>query len=301
MNEIQKFVESRKLITNWNWIEEDGYKFPATGEPHIDCGMWKTRGCLNVENHRKLGYGNKIFAKQYRSSCYRPRCSVCYYWWIIRQANRSTRRIREYARCNRRQAFHIVFSIPLSDYSLSMKEWRKKLSIIMKELGMYGGAAVFHAFRKYKDENRYYFSPHFHVIGFGDIRGKIPELYEKYHWVIVYLDVRKSVFQTFCYLLSHAGIKKGQRSLIWMGELSYGKLKLEKEPETNLCPCCGVKLVAIFKDGYDKDVRPDKYFEGFVDPDGWYAVKDGEPPTDRYEYAPMGYVNEILKGLTTAN
>lgn len=50
-----------------------------------------------------------------------------------------------------------------------------------------------------------------------------------------------------------------------------------------------------------RNIRPDKYFEGFVDPDGWYAVKDGEPPTDRYEYAPMGYVNEILKGLTTAN
>ena len=60
MNEVQKFIETRRLTANWDLIEEEEYKFPATEEPHCDCGMWKTRGCLDVDNHRKLGYVEKI-------------------------------------------------------------------------------------------------------------------------------------------------------------------------------------------------------------------------------------------------
>jgi hypothetical protein len=110
-----------------------------------------------------------------------------------------------------------------------------------------------------------------------------------------------SVFQEFCYLLSHAGIKKGYRRVIWMGLLSYGKLKMEKEQETNICPCCKVKLVPVHYIGTIPAIPPDEYFEGFIDPGGWYEQKAGELPTRSYEYAPIGQLNEILRGIATAH
>jgi type I restriction-modification system DNA methylase subunit len=79
--------------------------------------------------------------------------------------------------------------------------------------------------------------------------------------------------------------------------------KLEKEPETNLCPCCKVKLVEIHKEEYDPVVPPDEYFEGFVDPKGWclvYDEKESEEPYC-YNYASTRHLNEIIKGIATAN
>lgn len=301
LTHIQEIVEMEKRLTNRDQVEYDGWRLPASGEPHCDCGVWKARGCLNVENHEKYGYGKSVYVVHYRSSCYRPRCSICYYWWIIRQANRATQRIRKYIKETHRAVFHIAFSLPLSEYSLSLKEWRKKLSNIMKDLGMFGGAAIIHSHRRERhDKSRYYFSPHFHVVGFGEIRGKIPLMRQKYGWEIFYLKERRSIFQTFCYLLSHAGIKKGCRSMIWLGELSYNKLQIKQEKKTNLCPCCNVKLVEIYKHGFDPAITVGKYFEGFVNSDGWYTLKPVDPP-DKFEYSSIGHVNEILKGIATAN
>ncbi|NDF25230.1 MAG: hypothetical protein EB149_04510 [Thaumarchaeota archaeon] len=126
-------------------------------------------------------------------------------------------------------------------------------------------------------------------------------LYRKYYWVIIPKKSPWSVFQLFCYLFSHAGIKKGYRRVTWLGVLSYSKLKLEKEPPTNICPCCKVKLVPIRYEEYGCPIAPAQYFAGFIDPGGWYEEKIGEESTDRYEYAPVKHADSILKGLATAN
>lgn len=299
---IQKYVEYGQLYTNWMYVTYDGWTLPATKQPHDWCGEWKSRGCLNTNNHEKFGRGKTCYAQQYQSSCYRPSCTMCYYQWIIRQSNRATRRVKEYQKQSGLEPFHLMMSVSVADRSLTYEELKKKLNVIKKELGVIGGAVIFHPLcPKRSNRQQYEYRPHFHLICFGDIEGKVGLVGKKYGWYIKYMGKRKSIFQTFCYLLSHAGIKKGYRSMVWVGDLSYGKVPtLEKEPPTNICPCCKVKLVPIHYVGEISPIPPGQYFEGFIDPGGWYEVKIGEAPTGSYEYAPIAYVNEILKSISTA-
>lgn len=296
---VESYVMDQQVRTNWLSVEYGGWKMPATSEPHDWCGKWQHRGCLDSYNHEKHGFGNKIFLKQYKSSCYRPKCSVCYRQWIIRQANRSTRRIDRYAKLSKKKPFHLMISVSERDRNLPYTVMKKKLGDIMRELDVYGAAVIFHPFRLKKPERKqWYFSPHFHLVCYGEIQGRIGYVAKKYGWYIKYLKVRKSVYQTFCYLLSHCGIKKSYRSLIWMGALSYGKLKLEKEPKTNLCPCCGIKLIEIYQYGVDPVVPPDQYFEGFVNLDGWYPVKsDISRIPNSYQFSPIKEMDTILQSI----
>jgi hypothetical protein len=80
---------------------------------------------------------------------------------------------------------------------------------------------------------------------------------------------------------------------------------VEKEPNSNVCPACGKKLVQIYYEGPDPLIPPDKFFEGFLPSEGWYEVKT-TPEYDtkeyyRYDYAPTRDLNEILKGIALAD
>ena len=70
-------------------------------------------------------------------------------------------------------------------------------------------------------------------------------------------------------MLSHAGTKKKSHTVTVFGDLSYSKFKIEKEPETSVCPLCNLKLepVSFFKHG--EPPPPEVEIEMFVDPDGW--------------------------------
>lgn len=139
-----------------------------------------------------------------------------------------------------------------------------------------------------RKERRWYYFPHFHLIGFGDKR-KLPMAYGKFGWFVKYSEERRSVFQTFCYLLSHCGVKRGSHSLTWIGSLSYSKLKIENEPNLGKCPICGSKFVEIYHDGVHPVVPPDKLYEGLVDSADWYGVetvpKSEWTKVECYEYA----------------
>ena len=70
--------------------------------------------------------------------------------------------------------------------------------------------------------------------------------------------------------LNHnAWIKKKSHTVTWWGDLSYSKLKIEKEPETSVCPLCNLKLepLSFFKHG--EPPPPDEEIEMFVDSDVW--------------------------------
>lgn len=83
-----------------------------------------------------------------------------------------------------------------------------------------------------------------------------------------------------------------------MGALSYGKLRLEKEPKTNLCPCCGIKLVEVCQYGVDPVVPPDQYFEGFVSVDGWYPIKsDISRISNSHQFSPITELDDILQNI----
>ncbi len=288
LHNVASFVDEYKFLTNWYTIEYDGWTLPSIKEPHDWCGLWKTVGCLNEDAHKKLGKGRIIYVKQFQRSCYRAVCKICYLKWIARQSKKATRRIEKFSELSFKTSFHLILCVPSSQRNLPIKLLRKRMVQITKIAKMNGAAVVFHPFRFDRKVRRWYYFPHFHLIGFGDKR-KLPMAYGKFGWFVKYSEERRSVFQTFCYLLSHCGVKKGSHSLTWIGSLSYSKLKLEKESDSTICPLCNDKLVPIYHEGEHSGIPPDEVFEGFVDSVDWYEVKTVPKSewtkVERYEYA----------------
>ena len=305
LSKVRDFVNEHQFLTNWEEICHDNWRLPAVEDPYDTCGLWKTMGCRNVREHVKLGHANKAFIKQFQYSCFRPLCKKCYPNWIRREANKATKRIEEGSKKLHRPAIHLVLSVPKEHHSYPYKYLKKMAYSILKDLNIVGAAVVFHPYRFDERTRKFYWSPQFHVVGFGYIKGRVGPVYRKYGWVTVYLGVRRSVFQTFVYLLSHAGIKKGVHTVTWIGEISYSKLHIEKGPDPSLCPYCNSKLEHVYYEyEFNPEVPPEKYFEGMVDADGWYPVKTEEcvkPESYRYDYAPTRDLNEILKGIALAD
>ena len=301
LQNVVDFVQEQKFCTNWLDIEHHGWTLPATSEPHDWCGLWKTIGCINADLHTSLGKGNFVYVKQFRRSCYRAKCTSCYTNWIARQANVSTRRIEVYSEKSKQKPIHLILGIPISQQSLPVKLLRQRVSHILKLTNIQGAAVVFHPFRFSKKYNKWYSSPHFHLVGFGKY-SDIENAFGKYGWYVKNKGTRNSVFQTFCYLLSHCGILKGHHTVTWFGDLSYSKLKVEKEPRITKCPICNGEFEEIYyAEPIHPIIPPDKYYEGLVDADGWYPVFSVEYEEPQYAYAPTRDLDELLKGLAEAN
>ncbi len=300
------YFEEHQFMTNWYDIQHDGWKLPATADAHDWCGLWQTRGCLNEKEHHKLGYGNKIFVKQYQKSCFRAVCKICFKKWMGRQSNRSTRRIEKFEKQSGKRVKHIVLSIPKWLYHLPYDELKKKVNVIQKELGCEGGARIFHPFRYKKSYMEFYYSPHFHIVGIAKLSARnISEVARKFGWFVKDVGVRESVFQTFFYLLSHCGVKRSHHVLVWFGDASYSKLPSEKEPDSTICPLCNDKLVPIYHEGEHSGIPPDEVFEGFVDSVDWYEVKTVPKSewtkVDRYEYALERELYVANSGISFSN
>jgi len=268
---LEEYIDEHKLLTNWKEIEHEGWRLPAIKEPHYWCGTWKTMGCINTEFHNQMGFGRRTYVKQFQRSCYRGSCKVCYQKWIAREANKATRRIEAYSNLSKENPIHILLSVPPNQYHVPVSVLRKKMSKIIKDINLKGALIIFHPFKFRSKERQFYYAPHFHLIGFGYSSG-ISEAFGKHGWFIKNLGVRKSVFQTISYLMSHCGIRKGNHTVTWVGRLSYSKLKLEKEPPHTHCPCCGAKFVEIYCNDIEYDIPPDRPFEGLVEYGEWHLV-----------------------------
>ena len=298
---VAAFVDEYKLATNWDVIEYQDWRLPATGDPHCWCGMFMRLACLNATEHERLGKGNRIYLRQFQRSCYRGKCKICYLKWIARQANNATRRVEKYSKDTGKKPIHLILIAPPSQHELPVKLLRQRMSRILEIAEFKGASVIFHPFRFDHNIRRWYAFPHFHLIGFGD-KEKIKKSFGKYGWFVKNEGERNSVFQTFCYLLSHAGIRKGSQTTTWFGCLSYSKMPSVKEPKNNKCPVCGGDFEEVYYfEVFHPVVPPDRPYEGLVDAEGWYPVGT-EPtsiPTD-FDYAPTRELNEILKGLAMA-
>jgi len=293
-----EIFEQMHESSNWYTVEQDGWHLPATKEAHDWCGNWSTMGCLNVKAHENTEAHGKIFVKTFQRSCYRADCEICFKKWMARDSNKSTRRIEKYEKLSGTKAKHIIVSVPSWLYHKSKKELAKESYKILKDIGCIGGMIIFHPFRK-KDRTWFY-SPHFHVIGFGWIE-RTTESYNKNGWVVKNKGFRDSTFATVYYQLSHAGIKKNNHTLVWFGDLSYSKLKVEKEEiERNICPYCHAKLRQVVPYGLFAIKPPDDEIELLVDLEGWRYVEHKIEPRSQmtkkecYEY-------RINKELSIAN
>ena len=269
-NTLSEKVKQYKETTNWNTIRYQGFKLPATRSKYSWCGVLILLGCLNYKLHQTLGKGKRLYVKQYVRSCYRASCELCFTKWIAREADRASKRIEKYSKIHPgKRPIHLMLLPPPSQRDLPYKLLKERMMMILKMAEFEGGAVVFHPFKLRTD---WYVSPHFHIVGFGN-KAKLRNVYGKYGWYVKSKGERKTLFGTFWYLLSHSGVRDKKHSIVWIGNLSYRKLKVEKEKKDMCCPVCKDKFVPICYDGVHQIVTKDKPYEGLVDWDkNWHQV-----------------------------
>jgi len=278
-------IEAR-FTEEWQKFEHEGFKLPATEEPHDWCGNWIWEGCMYSQDHKGKNKG-KIFVNRYQRSCYRASCRDCMPKWVNREADAITKRIQRFCKKNPRlKPIHIVVSPPTWDYTKGVSKLRKQASVISKSVGVKGSAMFFHPARFDRGMLPYY-APHFHMIGFGWIEDT-ELLYKKNGWIVKNLGVRKTmgeVFGTVQYELTHTGIKKRRHSVTWIGELSYRKLKVQKVNSKRLCPDCNRELQQLdyTLKGWSLlgEPPPSTSWSGFVDSVGWERVSSERPDIPR--------------------
>jgi hypothetical protein len=233
-----------------------------------DCGSLGLRGCSNLEAHPAGVDGRPPgvhYVQVYRRCCGRAECPTCYEVWASKEAKRAEHRIRAYKPVRYRSPVHVAVSVPSRLYGLEFVKLRVKARQIARKAGLVGGCSIFHPFRFDVESKASYWSPHFHILGYGWVVGT-DRLYEDTGWVVRNKGVRRSVKATLSYLLSHAGVHKGRHTVTWWGALSYNKLSVAPlEPERHFCPMCGLEL------------RPFLLAEGLDPPDqvGTYYLDDG--------------------------
>ena len=148
---------------NQDEIEYDGWHLPGQREKRDFCGDWSFMGCLNHEKH----LNGQIFLKPFQKSCFRADCEKCCFKWLGREASKSFKRMKKYEKQSKKIAKHIIVSVPVWDWYKPKKEISKKIYKILKEVKGDSGLVIFHPFRLNKKTELWFYSPHFHVLGFG--------------------------------------------------------------------------------------------------------------------------------------
>jgi len=182
---------------------------------------------------------------------------------------------------------HWVISPPqdIDIRALGYARARTEAYLHARNVGFKGGCMVFHPFRlrcrkcksRIDDYSKiclscgsrrfeWYPSPHWHAVGLGWISHEgVGVQYKRSGWVVRNLGVRKNVFWTMGYLLSHAGVfndpnpckilsrKRKFHVTTWFGILAYSKLSVPKIgsfPER--CPYCQHFLKPLDYVGLDR-------------------------------------------------
>jgi hypothetical protein len=218
----------------------------GSGESYANCGHYFTVGCLDVEKHRGMNLDgidmeNKVVLRRRRISCHRPICPECWKDWANREAEKAVQRLNAYVLFDSNhhslKPIHVIISVPYSDLELSLKQMRRKAYNALKRVHCLGGMAIFHPKRQNKAGN-WYFSPHFHILGYGwitDVRANY--IYSGY--IVKNVGIRKTVHGTIFYQLSHCGISKDEHTVTWFGKLGYAKLRVKYViEEKEACPLC---------------------------------------------------------------
>ena len=253
------------------------------------CGKFSSFwGCSRVELHNIIttlsgkNFKGKVYMRKVFHSCDKPSCPVCYkYGWAVREAGKIEMRLKEASK-RFGQVEHIVATVPPKFYHLDYIKLRAKMRQVLAVRGIIGGVMIFHGFR-YNLRKRWYWSPHFHVLGFilggykcrscKKIRktGKCGienrgcdgfvnrnyRMYEKDGCIVKVLGKRKTVGGTAWYQLNHSSThisKKRFHVAVWFGVCSYRKLKITTEYKKNVCPICRHDLVKHRYFGNKRDV-----------------------------------------------
>jgi hypothetical protein len=231
--------------------------FPITGsgQEMPSCGTWFTVGCLHGEDHHNtnldgVNMEGKAVLKRRKTSCHRAVCPKCWEDWANREVHHGVQRLHSFTLKGRNlKPIHLTVSVPFSDYGLSLEGMRKKVYRSLKDVHCVGGMMIYHSRRK--KGGSWFFSPHFHVIGYGwilDVRAN----YIRSGYVVKNIGIRKTLEGTIWYQLSHAGIDGNHHTITWFGALCYGKLHVEYMEEKDVCPLCGAEFHRVAWNNYEK-------------------------------------------------
>jgi hypothetical protein len=298
--------ESVPILEN-GWGQHGPYQLVGQGSVTNDnCGRFRSYyGCLrphDVIAPDGKSYKGKVYVHRVNHSCDKPSCPICFkYGWAPKEAGRIETRLKE---ASKRFGLveHIVATVPPKFYGLEFESLRAKIVEVLFARGVIGGVLIFHGFR-YNLRKYWYWSPHFHVLGFilggykcrgcarcvrgcGDFVDKSYRCFEKDGCVVRVLGKRKTVGGTAWYQLNHATLKVGSPRFhvaTWFGVCSYRKLKVTLEKRKSLCPICGFDLVKLRYNGNrfvkDENLTSGKrsFFADAVDECGfpvWVADKN---------------------------
>ena len=258
------------------WGSYGVYQLVGNGDvTNVFCGKYMSlKGCLRADLHDIIAsdgknYKGKVYVRRFYHWCNKPSCPICFkHGWAVREAGRIEARLDE---AGKRFGVveHIVASVPVRDYGLSFEALRVKAVKALFVRGVVGGVLIFHGFR-YNLRKHWYWSPHFHVLGYilggysrcrgckkgcvgcDGFEARTRKEFEKDGFIVRVLGERKTVFGTAWYQLNHASIKRGVERFhvaTWFGCCSYRKLKVTVEYKRNVCPICEHDLGAIRYNG----------------------------------------------------
>jgi hypothetical protein len=289
LNELQSEIESLSVDEVWNstildWVipdvKIDNWGLPGHGVARADCGTFFMRACFNVDEHPD----HLAVFQPFVHRCFDPKCPEDWRFWLLREAERISSRI---AIAQKQKPWlgnpiHYMESVPQRLWHLPKEKLAAMAYAIAKRVGFLGGSVIWHPLRE-TDDGRWYYSPHFHFLGFGWIDGsKVDDEYKKSGWICKNLHTRDSVFGTAYYQLTHCGVWYGpskRHSVTWFGELSYNKLHVPKmDRDQVLCPYCNQALKRVRWVGDGPSPLPCSGIAGFylAAPDGWETLEESQ-------------------------
>ena len=252
------YLQQARESPHWKEVEYSGFTLPAQAQSKPYCKQWISYGCDNTKQHPD----NQHYAQHTLKTCKTSFCPLCHESWIGRQANRSTQRLSLFLEKRKHRVWkfrHVILSPPPDQaVNLSYAALKKWLDTALKVANIKTAMVVFHHARFLdKAKSRPYVSPHFHLLVYGHITNT-KEFYNKTKWTIKNkgdLKTDKDIFTCIRYLLSHAGVRKGTSTVRYLGDVSYRKLKVEKEKNIPHCPYCFLPL-KIFSINFDSKHEP---------------------------------------------
>lgn len=276
----------------WKGFTWDSYTLPGQGSSLKSCHKWFNKGCLNRHLHER----GDVFVASILKQCARSGCPLCFESWMNREANAMTRRITKMMEISKRKVSHVTVVFPPSMHNYPAKKLSRILRPYLKKVGIIGGSKVLHPFR-FDKENKWMpkIFPHYHLICFGWIENTA-EIYEKTGIIINKISTlynETDVFRTVKYQLTHCGVKEKTHSVTYFGNISYSKLRVEKEEiELFLCPECSLEIDFI---NISSEYRgePPPFGIGFTGFTQW----NGFVPIDRYD---LHYYDDNWNLVTTS-
>jgi len=251
------------------------WRLPNTLPKRESCNTFKYLICPNRHE-------GGTWMQSVRLSCFRSVCEACGLTkWLPREANRATQRIEKYFELpehRNRKPIHVIVSPSWDDKFLSYDVLKKRLRGLLERAGVRGGVVFFHHAGSPNKSNghQWVVRPHFHVICNGWIKDP-RKIVGRNGWVIKNKGIRKSLFSTVFYLLSHTSVcDQRVSSVSWFGTMGYraknaSSLKDVDETPGYSCPYCTTKLAPA---KFIATGRPPPLFEGsgFVDSKDWVLL-----------------------------